>query len=439
MPLRRTQQRDSAVTQRCEGIRDFRLRRLVPAILVALGLPSAYANGTCPGYTFIKIADTSTPVPGGDGGAFAGPSFSEPAVTLDEVAFRGEGGGTEGVFAGDGTSLRNLVSLGDSVAGGGVVDDLFADFTFGAENVDAILTPSGGARGIYGNDGAGPMAKIVGFGDAAPTGGDFSTLFFVSRDLGALAFQASVSFTQATSGVFTRIDGTNAVVADTTDSIPGAPGLKFGGGSFSDPDISGEDVVFRAGFGGHTGVYAQIDGTLIKVVDVTDTQPGSANPFTTFTIPVIDDQRVAFRATGAFTAVYVWSNGSLASIAKAGDPAPGGSTFAGFGPNVASADGEVAFGGAGSGFIGLFVSGKSGLCRVIDTNDTLDGKDVVQLFMGRDSYAYGRLGFRAVFSDGSRAIYLARAVREVPPLPSRPAAPGSTLQGVLLLLFGSPD
>jgi hypothetical protein len=74
----------------------------------------------------------------------------------------------------------------------------------------------------------------------------------------------------------------------------------------------------------------------------------------------------------------------------------------------------VAFSGAGSGFIGLFVSGQSGLCRVIDTSDTLEGKDVTQVFMGRDSYSLRMLGFRAVFFDGSRRIYLAKAPRNVP-------------------------
>ena len=74
----------------------------------------------------------------------------------------------------------------------------------------------------------------------------------------------------------------------------------------------------------------------------------------------------------------------------------------------------MAFSGAGSGFIGLFVSGQSGLCRVIDTNDTLEGKDVTQVFMGRDSYSVGMLAFRAVFSDGSQGIYLATAQRSSP-------------------------
>ena len=80
-----------------------------------------------------------------------------------------------------------------------------------------------------------------------------------------------------------------------------------------------------------------------------------------------------------------------------GDPAPGGSTFIGFAQNVSTDGGEVAFSAAGSGFIGLFVSDPSGLCRVIDTNDTLEGKDVTQVFMGRDSYSVGMLSFRAVF------------------------------------------
>ena len=105
-----------------------------------------------------------------------------------------------------------------------------------------------------------------------------------------------------------------------------------------------------------------------------------------------------------------------------GDPAPGGSTFIGFAQNVSTDGGEVVFSGAGSGFIGLFVSDPSGLCRIIDTNDTLEGKDLTQVFMGRDSYSVGMLSFRAVFSDGSRGIYLAKAPRNSPTgaLPTAP-------------------
>ena len=88
----------------------------------------------------------------------------------------------------------------------------------------------------------------------------------------------------------------------------------------------------------------------------------------------------------------------------------------------------MAFSGAGSGFIGLFVSDPSGLCRVIDTNNTLEGKDVTQVFMGRDSYSVGMLSFRAVFSDGSRGIYLAK------PPPIIPTG-GALPTGALFLLL----
>jgi len=53
----------------------------------------------------------------------------------------------------------------------------------------------------------------------------------------------------------------------------------------------------------------------------------------------------------------------------------------------------------------------SGLYHVIDTDTPLEGKDVTQLFIGRDSYSLEMLGFLAVFSDGSRGIYLAKAIK----------------------------
>ena len=154
-------------------------------------------------------------------------------------------------------------------------------------------------------------------------------------------------------GVFTRIAGVNELVADTTTVIPGSAPTTFS--SFSDPDISGRNVAFFGGRGALTGVYARIDGTLTKVADDNDTQPGSIQSFRTFSKPVISGRQVAFRGLGEFVGIYVGDGGPLTAIAQAGDPAPGGGTFSGFGDTVATDGGEVAFSGAGSGFIGLFV------------------------------------------------------------------------------------
>ena len=361
----------------------------------------------CPEYTFIKIVDTDTPVPGGNGGTFDGLKLSMPTVNNLEVAFRGVGGGEEGFFVGDGKTLTPKAVIGDSLDGGGTISDIFEDFAFSGDVFDIIVLPSNNPRGIYSTSGS-VFSKTVELGDPAPAGGTFSTIFYVSRHEENLAFQANVfrASLPGASGVFTRIAGVNEVVADQTTVMPGSDPITFSG--FSDPDISSQKVAFKGGNGALTGVFARIDGNLLKVADTNDTQPGGVKSFTTFSVPVISGRKVAFRGLADDVGIFVGDGGPLDTIVKAGDPAPEGGTFSGFGPNVSADNDEVAFSGAGSGFIGLFVAEPSGLCRVIDTNDTLEGEDVTQLFMGRDSYSEGMLAFQAVFFDGRRGIYLAK-------------------------------
>jgi hypothetical protein len=102
-----------------------------------------------------------------------------------------------------------------------------------------------------------------------------------------MAYDANISFGPGVNGIFTRIGGVNELVADTTTEIPGSEAIVFTGGSFSDPDISGQNVAFRAGASALIGVYARIDGTLVKVANRKDTQTGSVKPFSTFSVPVI--------------------------------------------------------------------------------------------------------------------------------------------------------
>lgn len=378
-----------------------------------------FGHADCPDYIFIKIADTDTIVPGGDGGSFEGISLSLPAVNGFIAAFRGEGGGEEGIFAGDGKTLNPIAVEGDPISGGGTIDTIFVDFAYSGGVVNIIASPLGGVRGIYGTSATG-LSKIVEFGESAPSGGTFSTIFFVSRQGGNLAFHANITAGPGFVGIFTRIAGINELVVDSTTVIPESSPTTFS--SFSDPDISGQNVAFKGGFGALTGVYARIDGILKKVADINDTEPGETSSFTTFSVPVVSGRRVAFRGVGGISGIYVGDGGPLTVIAQNGDPAQGGGTFSGFDQFVAIDGGEVAFKGNGSGFQGLFVSGRFGLCRVIDTNDSLDTKDITQLSMGRDSYSRGTLGFLAVFSDSSRGIYLA-------------IAPGRFPTGALFLLL----
>jgi len=149
------------------------MKRVFPCVILILLFSSivpAFGQTHCPDYTFVKIADTNTPVPGGNGGTFEGLSLSEPTVTSLRVAFYGEGGGAEGIFVGDGKSLNSVAAVGDPLTGGGTIDTIAEDFAFSGGVFNLIInTPSSGNHGIYTNDGSG-LSKIVEFGESAPGG-----------------------------------------------------------------------------------------------------------------------------------------------------------------------------------------------------------------------------------------------------------------------------
>jgi hypothetical protein len=157
---------------------------------------------------------------------------------------------------------------------------------------------------------------------------------------------------------------------------------------------------------GNHGIYTSDAGGLSKIVEFGEPVPGEGS-FSIIFFVSRQGENLAFQAnitaglgvTGVFTKIA----GANELVADSSTVMPGSDPIT-FGT----------FSASGSGFIGLFVSDPSGLCRVIDFNDTLEGKDITQLLMGRDSYSLGRLGFRADFSDGSRGIYLAKAPRNSP-------------------------
>ena len=150
-----------------------RVYQCIVIIFLFSCLMPALGQTECPEYTFVKIADTATPVPGGNGGTFEGLSLSEPAVNGLRVAFFGEGGGAEGIFVGDGKTLDSVAAVGDPLTGGGTIDTIVEDFAFSGGVFNIIIgRPSSGNHGIYTIDANG-LSKTVGFGEPAP-GGAFS-------------------------------------------------------------------------------------------------------------------------------------------------------------------------------------------------------------------------------------------------------------------------
>ena len=256
----------------------MRISAVVLLVSLSLGLlPVSLARGQA--FTFTKVADTSTPIPGGVGNFT---EFRPPSISDGEVAFIGEGsGGQLGVYLWKNGVLSVAVDTGTLVPGGT---------------------------------------------------GTFTALGRNSFHEGALAFNAG-NFAEfgvvsvGHLGIYTLIDGTLEVVVDTSTEIPGSPGVQFE--FFGVPWIYDLGVVFM---GGNTsavpnqgGVYLLREtGQLVRIAGLGTDIPGGGT-FTEFPFtdraPSLDDGNVAFWGTGVHDGepvegVYVSEAGVLMRISQ---------------------------------------------------------------------------------------------------------------------------
>lgn len=148
--------------------------------------------------------------------------------------------------------------------------------------------------------------------------------------------------------VFPLAGGPGRRVAGPGTPIPGGSGNFTSFPSITLNDIDGGDAVFVAeGSGGQSGLYAEIGGTLHKVVDRNSVPPQGGsffleNPF--FPIAAISKRRVVFLARdGNFaTGLYLWSDGVLTSLLLPGDTLEGGTVTDVAFPSTGLADDMVA-------------------------------------------------------------------------------------------------
>jgi hypothetical protein len=381
--------------------------KVVPLAL-AVGLIVAAPAAAAPvPWTFAKIADTSTPMPG-HGSPFS--DFGTPALSGGVVVFRGAVGDERfGVYAGAGGPLAVVADMAEAVPGG---SGTFLDFGSASIDAGAVALRGFGAGqdGIYRHDG--PLVAIADQDTAIP-GGSGNFLGFLGAPAisgGAAAFVGSGAQQR---GVYVGDGAGVARVADLTTPIAG------GTGSFTDfiasPSLDGASVGFIGfGSGGQKGVYLA-DGGLARVADTSTSIPGGSGSFTDFLGLDVDGSSIVFRGAGATSlGVYLGSGGSLSVIADSSTAIPGGTgSFSGFGASVAQDGGAVAFTGAGaSDQFGIYTTFGGELAAVIDGTSTLDGKPLDFLSAGSFGFDGGQIAFLARFTDGSEAIYLATAVPE---------------------------
>jgi hypothetical protein len=272
------------------------------------------------------VADLATPVPGGVGNFSV---FNSPVAS-------GAGGG--GFLASEATQEGVYTIIGGSPV-------LVADLS--------TAIPGG-------------VGNFTGFGNPISLGG------------GDVAFRGLGS--EGQSGIYTFIGGTLAVAADENTAIPGGSGNFT---AFGNPiSLGGGDVVFRGlGFGGQSGIYTFIGGTLAVVADLNTAIPGGSGNFTVLSSSVIaslggGDLAFLGLGSGGQSGIYTFIGGTLAVAADENTAIPGGSgNFTAFGFVIASlGGGDLAFLGLGSGGqsgIYMFIGGM--LAVVADLNTARPG------------------------------------------------------------------
>jgi ELWxxDGT repeat protein/VCBS repeat-containing protein len=370
---------------------------------LAVAFPGTGAGGQAGLYAQVgssetlRIADLTTPIPGGSGTFTALRDLALSATPVDPIhqaAFIGEGGDSQqGLYAmsfGDPSGHNSPVLLADletSIPGGQGTFTALREPALSFQPGDPcheaafIGDGSGGQQGLY----------AVSFGDAS-------------------------------------CDNAPVVLVDLETPLPGGAGTFT---SLSEPTLSAipgdpchEAAFIGNGSGGQQGLYAVSFGDAscssspVRLVDLGTSIPGGSGSFTALHEPSLSFtpgdpcHEAAFigDGPGGQQGVYSLSFGdtacaaSPAAIADRSTSIPQGlGAFTGF-EVVSSSSGHTAFLGTGAGGQkGIYLA--STLTKVVDLSDTLTGAPLVDLRLDRAGLSASRLGFAASFTDGSEAIF----------------------------------
>jgi hypothetical protein len=303
--------------------------------------------------------------PAPQGGAFT--TFGIPPAVNDggQLAFVGASSrsNTFDLFLSSNGALVRVAANGDSAPGGG----MFTDFGSQLLSMDnsgriaadaAVLAP--GRSGLFLFSYSDPLA-LVQVGDAAPGGGTFDQIGPGSMNgAGQVVFQAIVT-SPGRSGIFSWSGGSTSSVAQTGDAAPGGGTFVFDALNFDfAPSVNASgSVAFGAGLStGGEGVFLFGDGAITTVARPGDPAPGGGSFTNAYTASLNDPGQVVFVATTpSVTGVFFLSGGTVTRIAATGDATPGGDTFTYAGDPTVNTLGEVAFdGGLASGSVGTFLA-----------------------------------------------------------------------------------
>jgi hypothetical protein len=234
------------------------------------------------------------------GGKFTG--FGLPTPAQGAIAFVGVGSqASEGVYVKSGELLTRIADTTTPVPGGAGNFASFRELDFDAQGAIAFAgTDASGAFGVYASSFPGhpPVDRIADTRTPIPgSAGSFN--FFGNptvSDAGVAFFAGSVN-SPAGTGIFFGTGGALRAIANLKTPVPNAAGTFNGFGS---PVMSGATTAFHArGTNGSDGIYTQTgSGPLAVVADLDTPVPGGQGTFQSFSLndPSIDGANVAFLA-----------------------------------------------------------------------------------------------------------------------------------------------
>ena len=413
----------------------FAGRAAVVAALVALS-PLAGA-ATDPRFTFTKVADTATPIPGGGGrfADFAGEwSNTDPiAPSLDHGAavFLGHGAGfgpdsLYGVFRFDNGVLSRVADNTMPLPGRGErILSFGTPVISGGRTAFEAISTIGRAVVVSGGDG---LRTVATRGTAAPDGmGAFTDAArpVVRGDDVWFFGRYTDGPSSGGEGVFLSRDGTLTAVAHSGTPVPGRPGERFT--SISPPrGDRGEVAFYASGTGFNSGVYRTVGGALVRVGD------GYFPDNTAIDHDGRDTSFTGRRPIDTGYSLWIDRDGTVRRIATSGDPTPDGTGHFDFSPALVTTSvdaGHVAFTAVfdAADNLAVFTDAGGPLTRLVGFGDRLFDKKVTNVQISQDALSGNAIAFAATFSDNTSGVYLATL-----PEPAIPAFAALVLSVTLL-------
>jgi hypothetical protein len=362
-------------------------------------------------FRFVKIADTSTIIPNGPGGTFT--QLFVPSVSAGKVAFRGYGATSVstndwGGFYTDLPGTLTRVTDGTGSTGTNVLYDPSID-----GNVIAYQQPAGPFNARVSTWSGGVSTVVATKSTTAPPGGSgpFDILERPSVDGGKVAFRGFAS-PPSFNGIFTDATGilTNVIKSGLTPVPPAATSTFT---TTTDPDFDGGEIVFWGqASSGVVGIYRAnpLSFGPTRVVDSSMMVPNTSVTFNSLSDkPSFDGSDVSFNSFySGGTGVFRTLGGSIVTVADHSTPIPNGVGNFNLLFLATAIDGNyVVFDGRGSGTQrGIFLhnAATSMLCEVLSVGDSLDGKVVRNVEIGREALDGNKLGIWVRFN--SEGIYL---------------------------------